>query len=168
MKFYESGEYRATKDWPYAISAGCVIYRYDNDDVTVLLLTRNNKTNSWGRNGGQEISYHLPKGHCGLDEGLQQSALRESEEEAGVEAEIITYLGARSDDFVHPNTQLQTHKTIHYFAALWQKDLENKDDEHDDVVWVSLEEAGKLLGPPNPKGEEEAIERLKEFLELTK
>ncbi|MDQ5913195.1 MAG: hypothetical protein QG659_617, partial [Patescibacteria group bacterium] len=27
MKLYESGEYRASKDWPYAIAAGGIVYR---------------------------------------------------------------------------------------------------------------------------------------------
>lgn len=167
MKLYEGDEYRATKDWPYAVSAGCIVFRKNKDNIEVLLLPRDNTINKWGRDGGQKISHHLPKGHVHFNEPIQQSAVRETEEEAGVSVEIQSYLGSREDNFKHPNTSIVTHKTVHYFAAQWRHDLPVKDNEHDNPVWVSIADAEKLLGPPMPKGEDEIIRRFKKFLELT-
>ena len=167
MKLYKENEYRATDKWPYAISAGCVVYRKTQDSFEVLLLPRDNTTNKWGRDGGQRLSHHLPKGHVGFNETLIQAAQRETTEEAGVSAEIESYLGSREDNFKHPNTGIVTCKTVHYFAASWQNDLKIKDNEHDNPIWVSLEVAENLLGPPMPKCEDEIIRRLRSFLELT-
>jgi len=166
MNLYESGEYRASKQWPYAVSAGCVVYRGSGQSLEVLLLPRDASKNKWGRSGGQAVSYHLPKGHVHIDETLTQAALRETAEEAGVEARVITYLGTRQDIFRHPNTAIDTDKLVHYFAAEWVGELPVKDDEHDGVIWVEPEEAMKLLGKPNPKGEDVLITRLLEALQV--
>lgn len=166
MDLYSSNEYRATKDWPYAVSSGCVVFRHAEGGVQVLVLPRDSAKNNWGRDGGLQVSYHLPKGHVGLDETLQEAAKRETEEEAGVELVVKAYLGTREDVFTHPNTKIDTIKTVHYFAAEWQGNLPTKDNEHDAPVWVSVDEAVRLLGPPMPKHEDEIIERLKKYLEL--
>lgn len=165
MNLYPNNEYRATEDWPYAISSGCVVYRKLNGQIKVLLLPRDNSKNKWGRDGGQKISYHLPKGHVEFDETLPETAERETQEEAGVSIKIKSYLGAREDNFTHPNTNIVTIKTVHYFVAQWIADLDKKDNEHDSPIWVSISEAEKLLGPPMPKGEDEIIRRLKKYLE---
>lgn len=164
MQLYDVSEYRASKNWPYAISAGCVVYRESPRGIEVLLLGREP---AHTHNTTKQRAFNIPKGHVSQDETLQQSAVRETEEEAGVTAEIKTYLGALQRHFLHPVHKVKNEKTIHYFAAEWQKDLPVMDSEHDDKVWVLLNEAEKLLGPPNPKDEDEIIRRLKHFLELT-
>ena len=76
-------EYRATKDWPYAISSGCVVYRYVGDELQVLLLKR-------AAGDFPELSdndrdtFHLPKGGVERRETLEQTALREITEETGL------------------------------------------------------------------------------------
>lgn len=165
MKFYENGEYSASKNWPYAISAGSVIYRLNNKNVEILLLKRAAGDFPYLADGNID-SYHLPKGHVGLAEKLYKAAVRETAEEAGVKVEIQTYLGHKIHDYTDHNG-IAHKKTIHFFAGLWQSDLEEIDDEHSDTVWVSLDEAEKLLGKPNPKNEDEVIRRLKKFLELS-
>lgn len=168
MQLNDSNEYRATKEWPYAISAGCIVFRKIDTKVEVLLLVRDSSKIEWGRSQNQKLSYHLPKGHCGFNETLAQAAVRETQEEAAVEGEVQTYLGARTDIFVHPNTQYPTDKTVHYFALLWKNDLPGMDSEHSSKTWVSIEEAEKLLGKPNPKGEDELIRRFKKYLEVAR
>lgn len=164
MLMYESNEYRASKDWPYAISAGCVVYRHSKDGFEVLLLKRGAGHRA-NRMGGDQ--FNLPKGHVEHNETIEQSALRETAEEAGCEVKTVTYLGSILWDITHPIHKIHVEKTVHYFAAEWQKDLEGIDDEHDEKVWVSLDEAEKLLGKPNPKGEDEIVKRLKKVLELS-
>lgn len=165
MKLYESGEYRATKDWPYCIAAGGVVYRMNNRVCEVLLLLR--KAGQFPQLiDGYIDSYHLPKGHMALTETVQAAALREIQEEAGCEVELITYLGATLHQYV--DQDIPRDKIIHYFAALWQRDLDGMDDEHSDRVWCSLDEAVQKVGDKNPKREDIVLQRLKEFLELTK
>lgn len=166
MDLYFGDEYRATRDWPYAVSSGCVVFRHEEDGLKVLLLPRDSTKNNWGRDGGLKVSYHLPKGHVGFSETLLEAAERETKEEAGVDLSIKAYLGAREDAFTHPNTKIETIKTVHYFAAEWQGGLSTKDNEHDAPIWVSVDEAVQLLGPPMPKHENEIIERLKKYIEL--
>lgn len=101
MLLYESNEYRATKNWPYAISAGCLIYRHQADNIEVLLLSREKKNDTWSA-GNKQKSYHLPKGHVAFDELLTEAAQRESQEEAGCELAIKTYLGSINWDIIHP------------------------------------------------------------------
>ena len=164
MKLYNSNEYRATKQWPYAISAGCVVYRINNGTVEILLLLR--KAGDFPQlKDGNIDSYHLPKGHMNIGETLEQTATRETAEEAGVSVEITTYLGARIFD--HTHLKMKQSKTIHYFAGLWQKDLESMDAEHTSKLWVNVDDALRLLGAPNPKREDERIKALITFLELS-
>ncbi len=163
---YESSEYRASKNWPYSISAGCVVYREQNKVLEVLLLVRDASKLSWGRSGNQKISYHLPKGHVGRNETLEQAAIRETKEEAAVMGDITVYLGARTDAFTHPNTNINTQKTVHYFAMTYSEDLPKMDNEHTDKSWVNIDDAVRLLGAPNPKGEDEIVLRLKKLMEL--
>ncbi len=166
MKLYDSGEFRATEDWPYAISAGTVVYRQVGEATEVLLLRRLQATDP-GSAGTNAESYHLPKGHVELGESLEQAALRETREEAGCEVRLQGYLGTRYwAAITSPKNGISVEKTVHYFAGLWQADLISMDDEHDGKVWVSIDEAEKLLGKPNPKEEDEIIRRLKTFLKL--
>lgn len=165
MKFYESGEYRATKDWPYAICAGGVVYRLSNSGIEVLLLFR--RAGQFPQlPDGHIDSYHLPKGHMGLRELPDQAASREIAEEAGCKVELTTYLGARVNQYT--DAGIARDKIIHYFAAQWVEDLSGIDNEHSDRLWVSIDEALTLVGGSNPKREDIIINRLKKFLELAK
>lgn len=166
MLLYESNEFRATKDWPYAISAGCVVYRVKDGKISVLLLRRLQKSDTWSA-GDQEFSHHLPKGHVGFEESLTAAAKRETEEESGCEVQIKSYLGSITWDILHPKAKIPVVKTVHYFVAKYVDDAQAMDKEHDAKVWVPIDEAEKLLGKPNPKGENEIIKRFKKYLELT-
>lgn len=163
MKLYESGEYRATKDWPYSICAGGVVYRYNGEDIEVLLLLR--KAGEFPQLADGHIdSYHLPKGHLGLEERIDQAAEREIAEEAGCKVVIKSYLGARVHQYV--DVGIKRDKIIHYFAAEWENDLDGIDHEHSDTVWAPIEQALELIGGSNPKREDIIIQRLKDFFKL--
>ena len=164
MKFYESNEYRASKKWPHALSAGCVVYREENGAIEILLLKRN--AHHPNNPGQSQVSYNLPKGHLDIGEAPEAAALRETEEEAGCSGEIETYLGAFLRSFVHPKFNIQNEKTVLFFAMRWQRDLDAIDNEHDERVWVSISDAPKLLDGTDSRGEGAVICRLEEFLEL--
>ena len=163
MLMYESNEYRATERWPYAISAGCVVYRQAGEGIEVLLLRRH-PDHSY--NHQKTESYNLPKGHVGFEETLEKAAIRETQEEAGCDVLVNSYLGPLERDFIHPKFKNHIIKTTHYFAAQWESDMKTIDHEHDERVWVMLEKAIELLSL-TPKGEDEIIKRLRKMLEVT-
>lgn len=168
MNFYQdSGEYRATTQWPYAIAAGCVVYRRVNSGVEVLLLER-----LGGHPNGPSATkntYNLPKGHVAIGEPLEATAQRETEEETGAQVLLQTYLGSITHDFIHPRFKMHNIKDTHYFAAVWQADTQTMDTEHDAKKWLPLADAEKLLADPEARrGEDEVIRRLRTYLELTR
>ena len=168
MLLYDSDEYRASKDWPYAVAAGCVVYEKDRSgEVRVLLLTRNYEHDVYSAGNSNRPSYHLPKGHINHNETLESAAMRETEEEMGAIVKIEGYIGSLHHDFNHPTKRNTTDKIIHYFAARYVKDGEKSDNEHDGREWVDLSKAEELLSFPNTKGEDEIVHRLKKFLELS-
>jgi 8-oxo-dGTP pyrophosphatase MutT (NUDIX family) len=168
MNLYDTDEFRATDDWPYAIAAGCLVYRKNKDStIDVLLLTRDYDSDYYSAGHKEQTSYHLPKGHVKFNESVESAALRETAEEIGAEVELKGYLGALHLTFNHPKHQNTTDKEIHYFAAEWVKDIQKTDNEHDGRDWIPLESAEKLLGLPNPKQEDTIVQRFKKYLELT-
>lgn len=161
MLLYETNEYRATSQWPYAIAAGCLVYRKQADKIEVLLLEKHHDGKS------SQSSFHLPKGHVEYTEPIEKTALRETEEETGCLVKLKTYVGSLHWKVLHPVHNVNVEKTTHYFIAEWQEDTSAMDGEYDQKHWVSVEEAEKLLGAPNPKGEDKIIRRFKNFLTLT-
>lgn len=166
MKFYESGEYRATAKWPYHISAGCIVFRKNAGSDEVLLLIRNPGSYP-GAALNDVASYHLPKGTVSINESIKAAAERETEEEAGCDVQVLGYLGSIDGEREFVLRGITTNKVTHYFAAVWKADSSEIDNEHDDKVWMSLNEAEKQLAKPNPKGEDEIVRRLKKFLEVS-
>lgn len=163
MQHYEINEYRATKEWPYAISAGCVVYRTGKSGIEVLLLSRNPGHENDPLS--DKVTYMLPKGHVAIGEPIEAAALRETEEEAGMKAELTTYLGAHIRDFMHPKRKIHNIKTTHYFAAAYQADLRVIDHEHDARLWLDIEDAIAKLKQTTPeRGEFVMLEHLKQFL----
>ena len=165
MKLYNSNEYRATKEWPYAISAGSVVYRVVDRRPEVLLLKRKV---GHSHNPQNIAIYNVPKGHCERNETIEQTAMRETKEETGCTVTLETYLGATLRSYIHPVYNVLIDKTTHYFAGLLQSDGDSMDKEHDSKLWVSANEAIDLLQMTSVKrGEAEIIQRLLRFLELT-
>jgi ADP-ribose pyrophosphatase YjhB (NUDIX family) len=79
----------------YEKSSGGIVYRKTDSTIEILLLERKNSKN--------EIDYVLPKGHMEADETAKQTALREINEETGLEIadlEIIQFLCKTNYSFV--------------------------------------------------------------------
>lgn len=164
MQLSDNSEYRASKDWPYAISAGCVVYRFKDDKLQVLLLKRAAGDFPELPDSDKD-TFHLPKGGVARTETLEQAALRETAEEAGVEVVIKAYLGSRIYEW-DSHRGFQQHKTVHYFAGEWQRDLEAMDQEHSEKLWLPYSKALNLLmAQHNPKQEELFLQNLQRYLE---
>lgn len=86
----------------------------------------------------------LPKGTPDSGETLEETAVRETREETGLEVEIEEPITSISYFFVHGRTRY--HKTVHFFLMRPTGGrLEDHDNEFDEVRWVQLGEALELM-----------------------
>lgn len=111
---------------PEAVSAGGIIIRHVDSDIELLLI-RDKRYTAWV----------VPKGHVEKDETLEQAAIREVNEEAGVtEATIIKKLG----QFHRYVTRASEWKTIHYFLMHTAKEqpLGKPEDTHMETKWFPI------------------------------
>jgi 8-oxo-dGTP pyrophosphatase MutT (NUDIX family) len=85
------------------------------------------------------LLWSLPKGHLEDGETAEEAAVREVEEETGIQGRVIAFLGDVEYWFVADNRRI--HKTVHHYllrAAGGQ--LSDDDVEVDQVAWVPLDE----------------------------
>ena len=86
----------------------------------------------------------LPKGTPDSGETIEETALRETREETGLEAEIERRLQSIRYFFVRGTTRF--HKTVHFFLMHPVGGrLDDHDAEFDEVAWVDLDEALAIL-----------------------
>lgn len=89
-------------------------------------------------------TWSLPKGTPIEGESIEETALREVAEETGLEVSLGESAGAIEYFFMQRGDRV--HKTVHYF--LMQPtggDLAAYDHEFEEVRWVALEEAERLM-----------------------
>ena len=105
----------------------------------------------------------LPKGTPDSGETIEETALRETREETGIEVEIERRLRSIRYFFVRGSTRF--HKTVHFF--LMQPiggAIEDHDAEFDEVRWTDLEEALAILNHATERSVvEEAAQVLSEM-----
>jgi 8-oxo-dGTP pyrophosphatase MutT (NUDIX family) len=90
------------------------------------------------------VLWALPKGTPDSGETLEETALRETREETGLEVEIEEPIAAIRYFFVRGSTRF--HKTVHFFLMRPVGGaLELHDREFDEARWASIPEALALL-----------------------
>jgi 8-oxo-dGTP pyrophosphatase MutT (NUDIX family) len=88
----------------------------------------------------------LPKGTPEPGENMEQTAMREVREETGVEAEIEQQIGDIKYWFARPQEGVRYYKTVrHYLMRPVGGDPSLHDHEFDEVRWLPVQEALKLL-----------------------
>lgn len=148
----------ADKNWPYQVNSGALVYRIREGAREYALLIRRNSALD-----KHPETYNISKGRVDDGETLEQAAAREAAEETGFEVELKAYLGALHGDFTNAAIGYRIHRALHYYLARFDSVLEHgMDEEHDEVVWLSAEEAKQKLAM-SPKGEEEIVERAEEW-----
>lgn len=101
------------------------------------------------------MTWSLPKGTPDSDETIEQTALREVEEETGLQVRIVAPVGPIEYWFVQSGTRI--HKTVHYYLMEpVGGDLGLHDHEFDEVRWVAREDAPTIMTFPT---EREVVER---------
>lgn len=93
---------------------------------------------------GDSGSWTLPKGTPNPPETLEETALREVAEETGLEVRIVAPIDRIEYVFVQGGAKI--HKTVHFWLMEpIGGDLARHDHEFDEVRWVSLADAPRLL-----------------------
>ena len=90
------------------------------------------------------VLWALPKGTPDSGETVEETALRETREETGLDVAIEAPLRSIRYFFVRGSTRF--HKTVHFFLMrAIGGSLDAHDAEFDEVRWVDLDEALALL-----------------------
>lgn len=131
------------------ISAGGVIVKNEGGKFLILLL-RDVRFPEW----------YLPKGHVEPGETLEEAALRDVAEEAGMHQVQIHFLLGSYERFVE---KAQEMKTIHYFLmSPTQDEVPSKpDNEHVELQWFPLEALPLMYLPEQKDAVERNLERIK-------
>jgi 8-oxo-dGTP pyrophosphatase MutT (NUDIX family) len=96
------------------------------------------------------LVWSLPKGHVEQGETLEQTAVRETEEETGVTAEVRQKLGEVDYWFMLHGEKI--HKTVHHFLLRFVSgELCDRDVEVAEVAWVPLAEIPAKLAYPDER-----------------
>jgi 8-oxo-dGTP pyrophosphatase MutT (NUDIX family) len=122
-----------------AVSAGAILFRETRDTREYLLLK--SRPGDW----------EFPKGGVEGEEELQQTAIREVKEEAGIyDFRLID--GFREEyDYVFEADGQTIHKTVHLFIARSFEASAELSREHRDLQWRDYEQAINTITQDGPR-----------------
>jgi len=156
----KSSKRPSLKKQPYAkrvdeISAGGLVI--DGSGTKGLLIGRIDAKDPTR----EKLLWSLPKGHIEAGESPEQAAVREVQEETGIESEIYKSLGVIDFWFMAGGKRI--HKTVHHFLFKEKGGrISPQVSEVDDVRWFPLDEIIERLAYPDEK---KLIARSKELLQ---
>jgi len=136
-----------------AFSAGGVVFRLISDDSNEKKGTSDQWSNVQYSNMSVEVvlvgrshsgMWALPKGTPETGETLEQVAVREVQEETGLEVRLIAYIGNISYSFIHDKIRFQKQVRHFLFEAIGG-DTSLHDAEYDRVEWFPIPEALRRL-----------------------
>lgn len=124
------------------ISAGAVIYKREGSSILIGVIHRK-KMND----------YCLPKGHQETGESLQQTVLREVLEETGWAVTVRDFVKQMMYKVVNGDKKIEYWRNVYWFLAEAEKETTTFADleEVDELKWISIENAKKLLTYDNEK-----------------
>jgi 8-oxo-dGTP pyrophosphatase MutT (NUDIX family) len=133
-----------------ATSAGAILFRDTRGRREYLLLK--SRPGDW----------EFPKGGVENGEELQQTAIREVKEEAGID-DFRLIDGFRDEyDYVFQADGQTIHKTVHLFIAESFEASAELSTEHRDLQWRDYEQAINTITQDGPR---EILEDADEFLD---
>jgi len=133
-----------------ATSAGAILFRDTREEREYLLMK--SRPGDW----------EFPKGGVEGDEELQQTAIREVREEAGIR-DFRLLDGFREDyDYVFQANGKTIHKTVHLFVAKSFETSAELSEEHSDHQWRDYDQAVNTVTQDGPR---EILREAHEFIE---
>ncbi len=127
-----------------AVSAGGVVLAAPHPDAPVALVAR--------RSPRGALQWTLPKGAQEPGESLEQAALREVQEETGLEVRLVGPLDTIDYWFVWTPEQTRYHKFVHHFLMLATGgDFSLHDAEMEAAGWVPIERAREIMAFANER-----------------
>jgi 8-oxo-dGTP pyrophosphatase MutT (NUDIX family) len=131
-----------------ATSAGGVVHRITDGRIEIVIVHRRSP-----------VLWALPKGTPDAGETIEETALRETREETGLEVEIVGPLRSIRYFFVRRTTRF--NKTVHFFLMrAVGGSTDAHDAEFDEVRWVELHEALALLSHATERSVVEEVSAL--------
>ena len=108
--------------------------------------------------------YHkwvLPKGLVEEGEKLEETAVREVEEETGIKAKVIAKI-PEPEKYIYTMNGVKIFKMVTYFLMEYVSgDIKNHDFEMEEVEWLTFDEAKKTL---NFHGAKEVLDKARALL----
>ena len=121
------------------VSSGGVVYRWVDGRLEVVLCGRD-----------EPVRWSLPKGTPDPGETLEETALREVQEETGLEPVIEDRIRSIDYWFSDKDNEVRYHKTVHfYLMKTVGGDVSLHDPEFDVVQWFTYEDGVGNLAYPN-------------------
>lgn len=115
-----------------AVTADCVVFGIDGEEVSILLIER--------KNDPYKGHWAFPGGFLNMDEDAETGALRELEEETGMRLDHVTEFGSFSDVHRDPRERVIT---IAFYAVVKKSDVKGGDDAAQ-AQWFSLDNVPPL------------------------
>lgn len=116
-----------------AESDGGVVYRGQGDEIEVILVGRE-----------AQGSWFLPKGTPLRGESREQTAIRETREETGLDVRILEPITSICYWFM--SGRVLIFKTVYYYLMVpTGGDISRHDPEYDRVAWFSIQQALAVL-----------------------
>ena len=123
-------------------SAGGVVIRRRNGKIDVALAARRTRQG--------DLAWGLPKGLVEQGESPEEAALREVQEETGLQARAIEPLGDISYWYVWEGERIRKKVTFFLMEATGG-DVTQHDYEMEDVRWFPLDDARRKASYPSEK-----------------
>ena len=147
------------------VSAGGVVYRQQDGFIETVLCgrclpsgTRSVDLEEYGRSETgetqvEQFRWSLAKGTPDEGETMEQTALREVQEETGLDVELQSSIGSINYWFTDREGSVRYHKTVHFYLMVpVGGDTSQHDPEFDVVQWFPFDEALKTVAYPNEAG----------------
>jgi len=125
------------------VSAGGVIIRKQDSGVDVCLILRDRH--------GPSV-WNLPKGHVEPGETIEVAALREVQEETGLNGRVLSPLATIRYQFRPEGSTVMRNKVVHYFLMDYvDGSLSAHDREVVESRWMSMQDALCALAHENER-----------------
>ena len=153
-------------------SSGGVVYKKEGEDTLWLIRkTTSSKIfpnsywmlpKGWLDDSGKGVPGPKASGKIKADEeSLQETAIREVQEEGGVDAQIIEKIGTVKFFYTHPKVG-KVLKFVTFYLMEWASDLpQGFDGETSEIAWLTFDEAYKKL---SFKREKDVLKRAEKLL----